>query len=126
MLAVDAKRFDSTWHVFLNGGRVQTDLDAAEWIRRGVDLGAGEVLLTSMDADGTKNGFDLELTRKVAEAVSVPVIASGGAGVLEDFSDVFANGRADAALAASIFHYGEIGIPDLKSFLRMRGIEVRL
>jgi imidazole glycerol-phosphate synthase subunit HisF len=126
VLAVDAKRFGTGWRVFLNGGRVQTDLDAVEWIKRGVDLGAGEVLLTSMDADGTKSGFEVGLTRRLSEAVSVPVIASGGAGRLDDFSDVFVRGRADAALAASIFHYGEIGIPDLKSFLRMRGIEVRL
>jgi cyclase len=126
VLAVDAKRVDTGWRVFLNGGRVRTDLDAVEWVKRGVDLGAGEILLTSMDADGTKNGFELDLTRKVSEAVAVPVIASGGAGRMEDFAEAFVRGRADAALAASIFHYGEIGIPDLKSFLRMRGIAVRI
>ncbi len=126
VLAVDAKRVDGSWRVFLNGGRVATDLDAREWARRGVDLGAGEILLTSMDADGTKKGFETGLTRAVSDAVRVPVIASGGAGGMEDFAEVFVRGRADAALAASIFHYGEIGIPDLKSFLRMRGVEVRL
>ena len=126
VLAIDVKRGESGWRVFLNGGRVATDLDAVGWIQRGVELGAGEVLLTSMDADGTKDGFDLDLTRKISESVPVPVIASGGAGRIEDFADVFVRGRADAALAASVFHYGEIAIPDLKSFLRMRGVEVRL
>lgn len=126
VLAVDAKRDGTGWRVFLNGGRVATDLDALEWARRGADLGAGEILLTSMDADGTKMGFELDITRKVSEIVPVPVIASGGAGGLQNFADVFVSGRADAALAASIFHYGEIGIPNLKSFLRMRGVEVRL
>ena len=126
VLAIDAKRDQTSWRVFLNGGRVTTELDAVGWIQQAVELGAGEVLLTSMDADGTKNGFDLDLTRKISEGVPVPVIASGGAGRIEDFADVFVRGRADAALAASVFHYGEIAIPDLKSFLRMRGIEVRL
>lgn len=126
VLAVDAKLTNAGWRVFLNGGRVATDLAAAEWIARGVDLGAGEILLTSMDADGTKGGFELALTREVSEGVSVPVIASGGAGRMEDFAEVFVRGRADAALAASVFHYGEIGIPELKSFLWMRGVEVRI
>ncbi len=126
VVAVDAKQTSKGWRVFLNGGRVETDLDAAEWIRRAVDLGAGEILLTSMDADGTKNGFEIELTRTISAAVNVPVIASGGAGTMDDFAEVFIRGRADAALAASVFHYGEIGVPGLKSFLRMRGIEVRV
>ena len=126
VLAVDAKRTGAGWRVFLNGGRVPTELDAAEWIARGVELGAGEILLTSMDADGTKDGFEMGLTREISRTVDVPVIASGGAGGMEDFADVFALGRADAALAASVFHYGEIGIPELKSFLRMRGVEVRI
>ncbi len=126
VLSVDAKRKGEKWLVHLNGGRVPTDMDALDWVRRGVDFGAGEVLLTSINADGTKNGFDIELTRKVSESVTVPVIASGGAGSMDDFADVFVRGRADAALAASVFHYGEIAIPDLKSFLRMRGLEVRL
>lgn len=126
VLAVDAKDTDRGWRVFLNGGRVETDLDALEWMRRGVELGAGEILLTSMNADGTKNGFELELTRHASESLGVPVIASGGAGRPDDFAEVFVNGKADAALAASVFHYGEISIPELKSFLRMRGLEVRI
>jgi imidazole glycerol-phosphate synthase subunit HisF len=126
VLAVDAKRIEAGWRVFLNGGRVPTELDAGEWIVRGVELGAGEILLTSMDADGTKGGFEIGLTREISEAVGVPVIASGGAGRMEDFPGVFVRGRADAALAASVFHYGEIGIPELKLFLRMRGVEVRI
>ena len=126
VVAVDAQRTSDGWRVFLNGGRVETDLDAVDWIRRAVDLGAGEVLLTSMDADGTKDGFEIELTRTISASVSVPVIASGGAGSIEDFADVFVRGKADAALAASVFHYDEIRLPALKSFLRMRGIEVRI
>ena len=126
VVAVDAKRTSDGWRVFLNGGRVETDLDAVDWIRRAVDLGAGEVLLTSMDADGTKDGFEIELTRTISASVSVPVIASGGAGSIEDFADVFVRGKADAALAASVFHYDEIRLPALKSFLKMRGIEVRI
>lgn len=126
VLAVDANRTDDGWRVFLNGGRVPTDLDALEWMKNGVDLGAGEILLTSMNADGTKDGFELDLTRKISETVGVPVIASGGAGTREHFADVFVRGKADAALAASVFHYGEIGLGDLKKFLRMRGVEVRL
>lgn len=126
VLAIDAKSTADGWRVFLNGGRVATDLDAVEWAKRGAELGAGEILLTSMNADGTKDGFEIELTRDISTAVNVPVIASGGAGTMDDFADVFTSGKADAALAASVFHYGEIGIPDLKSFLRMRGIEVRI
>lgn len=126
VLAVDANRTDDGWRVFLNGGRVATDLDALEWMKNGVDLGAGEILLTSMNADGTKDGFELGLTRQISGTVGVPVIASGGAGTREHFADVFVRGKADAALAASVFHYGEIGLGDLKKFLRMRGVEVRL
>lgn len=126
VLAIDAKETDAGWKVFLNGGRIATDIDAVEWARRGVDLGAGEILLTSMNADGTKVGFEIGLTREISTAVRVPVIASGGAGKMDDFAEVFAAGRADAALAASVFHYNEIAIPELKSFLEMRGIEVRI
>jgi cyclase len=126
VLAIDAKKTDAGWRVFLNGGREATEIDAAEWAEQGVELGAGEILLTSMNADGTKAGFENELTRRISEAVSVPVIASGGAGTMDDFADAFVRGKADAALAASVFHYGEISIPDLKSFLKMRGIEVRI
>lgn len=126
VLAIDAKRMRDSWKVFLHGGRTETEFDAIEWARRGVDLGAGEILLTSMDADGTKNGFDLELTRTVSETVNVPVIASGGAGTTGHFVDVFNEGKADAALAASIFHFREIEIADLKRRLRDSGIEVRI
>ena len=126
VLAVDAKHTDTGWRVFLNGGRLPTELDAVDWIKRGVELGAGEILLTSMNADGTKDGFEIELTRQVSESVSVPLIASGGAGSRDDFAEVFVRGKADAALAASVFHFGEIAIPDLKDFLNMRGVPVRL
>lgn len=126
VLSVDAKRNGEGYRVFLNGGRIATELEAVEWIKRGVDLGAGEVLLTSINADGTKNGFDVGLTRQISTSVPVPVVASGGAGGMDDFAEVFVSGKADAALAASVFHFGEIAIPELKSFLKMRGIEMRL
>lgn len=126
VLAIDAKLVGDEWLVFLNGGRVPTELKAIEWARRGVEAGAGEILLTSMNADGTKRGFEIELTRLVSEAVNVPVIASGGAGREEHFVEVFKKGRADAALAASIFHFREIEIPRLKEYLRMQNIEVRI
>ncbi len=126
VLAIDAKLVGNVWKVFLNGGRTETELDAIEWSKRGVELGAGEILLTSMNADGTKTGFEIELTRKVSESVNVPVIASGGAGALEHFTEVFERGKADAALAASIFHFREIEIPTLKNYLKERKIEVRI
>ena len=126
VLAIDAKIIDNIWFVFLNGGRIATDLDAIEWAKRGVELGAGEILLTSMNADGTKNGFEIDLTRQVSESVNVPVIASGGAGNLEHFVEVFKQGKADAALAASIFHFREIEIPDLKKYLKEHSISVRI
>ncbi|MBQ3434348.1 MAG: imidazole glycerol phosphate synthase subunit HisF [Selenomonadaceae bacterium] len=125
VLAVDAKRSDSGWEVYVNGGRKPTGLDCLEWIRRGVALGAGEILLTSMDADGTKDGYDIELTRAVSEAVNVPVIASGGAGELSHFYDVLTAGKADAVLAASVFHYGKYTIRQVKEYLQRRGVEVR-
>ena len=126
VLAIDAKQTEAGWRVFLNGGRIATELDAAEWARQGEELGAGEILLTSMNADGTKAGFENGLTREISTSAGIPVIASGGAGSMDDFADVFVAGHADAALAASVFHFGEIGIPELKSFLRMRGIAVRI
>ena len=126
VLAIDAGRVGNDRKVFLNGGRTATELDAVEWAIRGVGLGAGEILLTSMAADGTKAGFDIELTRSVSRAVDVPVIASGGAGTLDHFAEALSIGKADAALAASVFHFKKIGIRDLKAFLRMRGLEVRL
>ncbi|MGN0823024.1 MAG: imidazole glycerol phosphate synthase subunit HisF, partial [Candidatus Gallimonas sp.] len=127
VLAVDAKRnSDGRYDVYLNGGRVNTGLDAVEWIVKAESLGAGEILLTSMDRDGTKAGYDLELTRTVAEAVNIPVIASGGAGQKSDFYDVLTEGKADAALAASLFHFGIIGMGELKQYLAERGVGVRL
>ena len=127
VLAVDAKRNAAgRYDVYLNGGRVNTGKDAVEWIAEGVRRGAGEVLLTSMDRDGTKAGYDLELTRMAAEAVNVPVIASGGAGSMHDFYDVLTEGGADAALAASLFHFGIINMHDLKKYLAERNVPVRM
>lgn len=126
VLAIDARRVGSRWEVYVNGGRVPTGLDAVEWAVHGVALGAGEILLTSMDADGTLAGFDLELTRTIAEAVPVPVIASGGAGSIAHFAEVLTEGKADAALAASLFHDGRLRIAELKQELESRGIPVRI
>lgn len=126
VLAIDAKAVGEDWKVFLNGGRVETGLDAIEWAKTGVKLGAGEILLTSMNADGTKNGFEIELTRKVSESVNVPIIASGGAGIPAHFAEVFEEGKADAALAASIFHFREIEISELKNYLKQQNIAVRV
>jgi cyclase len=123
---VDAKRDpDCGWRVYTHGGRNPTDLAALDWIRRAVELGAGEILLTSMDADGTKAGYDVALTRAAGEAVPVPVIASGGAGELEHLAEVLTEGRADAVLAASIFHFGTYQVGDVKDYLRTRGVVVR-
>ncbi|MDX9920622.1 MAG: imidazole glycerol phosphate synthase subunit HisF [Paludibacter sp.] len=126
VLAIDTKCIDGEWFVFLNGGRVPTDIKTVDWAIEAVRLGAGEILLTSMNNDGTKHGFALDITRAVSEAVNVPVVASGGAGTMAHFVDVFIEGKADAALAASIFHYKEIGIPELKQYLINEGIEVRI
>jgi len=126
VLAIDAKLVRGKWFVFLNGGRVATELKAIEWAKKGVESGAGEILLTSMEADGTKQGFEIELTRKISEIINVPVIASGGAGTVEHFVEVFTRGKADAALAASIFHFREIEIPTLKNYLRRQNIGVRI
>lgn len=126
VLAIDAKRIENGWKVFLNGGRIETELDAVEWAKRGTELGAGEILLTSMNADGTKDGFEIELTKLVSETVNVPVIASGGAGKPEHFAEVFKEGKADAALAASVFHFREIEIPALKKYLKTQNIEIRI
>ena len=128
VVAIDARRREdgSGWNVYKNGGRIDTGLDAVEWAMKADSLGAGEILLTSMDCDGTKAGYDNELTSLIAENVSVPVIASGGAGTKEHFYDALTRGRADAALAASLFHYKELEIRDLKQYLRECGISVRL
>ena len=127
VLSVDAKRVDGKYHVFLNGGRVDTGLDALEWVRQGVDRGAGEVVVNSIDTDGVKKGFDLEMLRDVSEIVHVPVIASGGAGGVQDFVDLFREiPEMSAGLAASIFHFGEVAIPDLKKVLQENGVCVRL
>lgn len=128
VVAIDAKRRKdgSGWNIYKNGGRIDMGIDAVEWAVRANELGAGEILLTSMDCDGTKNGYDIELTRAVSGSVSIPVIASGGAGRLEHFYDAFADGKADAALAASLFHFKELEIREVKGYLKDQGISVRL
>ena len=128
VVAIDAKkRADgSGWNIYKNGGRIDTGIDALEWAEKVEGLGAGEILLTSMDCDGTKAGYDLELTRAVAERVSIPVIASGGAGTLEHFREALTDGKADAALAASLFHYKELEIKEVKEYLQKEGVSVRL
>jgi len=139
VVAIDAKLVDSSefrvqseklrttkWQVFIHGGRTPTGLDAVEWAKQAAGLGAGEILLTSMDQDGTKDGYDLDLIKSIAGAVNIPVIASGGAGKLEHFSDVFIKAGADAALAASLFHYGELSVQDVKKYLKSKKVAVRL
>ena len=128
VVAIDAKRREdgSGWNIYKNGGRIDVGIDAVEWAAKVEKLGAGEILLTSMDCDGTKAGYDLELTRTIAENVSIPVIASGGAGTMEHFYDALTEGKADAALAASLFHYKELEIREVKEYLRGKGVSVRL
>jgi cyclase len=127
VLAVDARQAGpGKWEVYINGGRTPTGIDVLEWVKQGTALGAGEILLTSMDRDGTKDGYDIPLTRAVSEAVDVPVIASGGAGELAHFYEVLVDGKADAVLAASVFHYGQFTVRQVKEYLRSRGVEVRL
>jgi cyclase len=128
VVAIDAKRVADSpphWEVYINGGRVATGLDAVAWARQVEELGAGEILLTSMDCDGTQDGYEIELTRAVAEAVSIPVIASGGAGKPEHFHEVLTEGKADAALAASLFHYRQLSVSQVKDYLAQRGLPVR-
>jgi cyclase len=127
VLAIDAKKsLDGIYYVHLNGGRIATETPCLDWAKRAVEMGAGEILLTSMDHDGTKKGFAVELTRLLAETLPVPVIASGGGGMKAHFSQIFKEGKADAALAASIFHFGEISIPSLKEYLKSDGINIRI
>lgn len=126
VVAIDAKKTSDGWHIFKNGGRVDMGIDAIEWAMKADKLGAGEILLTSMDCDGTKAGYDIELTRLISENVSIPVIASGGAGNLSHFYDALTDGKADAALAASLFHFKELEIKEVKEYLRGRGVSVRL
>lgn len=126
VVAMDAKRTEKgNWTLYLNGGRVDTGIDALEWAKKVESFGAGEILLTSMDCDGVKEGYDLELTRTISENVHIPVIASGGAGKMSHFYDAFTDGKADAVLAASLFHFKEITVPELKDYLSDRGIPVR-
>lgn len=126
VVAIDAKKRDNnSWQVYLNGGRIPTGIDAVEWAKEAEKRGAGEILLTSMDQDGQKNGYDIELTRAVSESVGIPVIASGGAGKKEHFLDAFTDGKADAVLAASLFHFNELPIPELKEYLNDNNISVR-
>lgn len=125
VLAIDAKKENSSWKVYTNGGRTPTNLDAINWATEGVKRGAGEILLTSMDKDGTKKGYDIGLVKAISEKVSVPVIASGGAGKIEDFSEIFLSGKADAALAASLFHFGKLKIKQVKDYLQTLNIPVR-
>ena len=126
VLAIDAKRKDKSWEVYINGGRTPTGIDAIEWAKKGTKLGAGEILLTSMDKDGTKDGYDIELTKKITESVTVPVIASGGCGKLEHFVEAVREGAADAALAASVFHFKEFSIKEVKEYMKSKKVEVRL
>jgi cyclase len=128
VVAIDAKKREdgSGWNIYKHGGRIDVGIDAVEWAKKAVSLGAGEILLTSMDCDGTKAGYDIELTRSVAEAVDVPVIASGGAGTMDHFYDALTKGKADAALAASLFHFKELEISELKSYLKDKGVSIRI
>lgn len=126
VLSVDTKKMGSTHKIFTNGGRTETNNELVSWVSEAVSRGAGEILLTSMDHDGTKNGFAIDITKKLSQLLPVPVVASGGAGNMQHFVDVFQNGKADAALAASIFHFGEIEIPELKNYLFNKNIPVRL
>ena len=126
VVAIDAKKIKNSWKVFINGGRVETGIDAIQWAKKVEKLGAGEILLTSMDRDGTKKGFDLELTKKISSSVGIPVIASGGIGKIDHFVDGVVKGGASALLAASVFHFGEFGISEVKKHLISKGINVRM
>lgn len=125
VVAIDVKKYEDSYHVYINGGRIDTGIDAVEWAKKACSLGAGEILLTSMDCDGTKAGYDNNITKIISDAVNVPVIASGGAGTKEHFYETLTEGNADAALAASLFHFKELEISDLKSYLHEKGVSVR-
>jgi imidazole glycerol-phosphate synthase subunit HisF len=125
VIAIDAKKMNNSWNAFIYGGKQDSGLNAIEWAKKAVSFGAGEILLTSMNADGTKKGFDLNLTKKISEEINVPVIASGGAGTKKDFLKVFQEGKADAALAASIFHYNNYSVQDIKNYLKKNGVVIR-
>ena len=126
VVAIDAKKIKNTWKVFINGGRINTNIDAITWAKKAEDLGAGEILLTSMDRDGTKEGFDINLTKKISESVNIPVIASGGVGTLDHFVDGVKKGKASALLAASVFHFGKFSINEVKKHLILNDIDVRM
>jgi len=126
VVAIDAKRKNDSWEVYIHGGRDATGIDAVEWAKKVASLGAGEILLTSMDRDGTKDGYDCELTKKISESVTIPIIASGGCGKLEHFSEVLKDAKADAALAASVFHFKEFTVKEVKEYLKSKNIEVRI
>jgi len=126
VVAIDARRNGEKWEVYINGGRDATGLDAVEWAKKAAFLGAGEILLTSMDRDGTKDGYDTEITKKIADAITIPIIASGGCGKLEDFYKALTEGGADAALAASVFHFKEFSVREVKEYLRSKGVTVRI
>ena len=128
VVAIDGKKSENSlaWNVVINGGRIDTGLDAVKWAKKVEELGAGEILLTSMDADGTKQGYDIEFTNAITSSVNIPVIASGGCGKIEDFYDVFTKSNADAALAASLFHYKELSIREVKEYLKKKGVEIRI
>lgn len=126
VIAIDAKKKNGSWEVYINGGRTPTGLNVVKWAKKTVKQGAGEILLTSMDKDGTKQGYDIQLTKTVSESVTIPVIASGGAGTLEDFYDIFSEGKADGALAASLFHFKKLRINKVKQYLKNKKISVRL
>ena len=125
-MAIDAKKLKNSWTVFINGGTINTNIDAVAWAKEAEDLGAGEILLTSMDRDGTKEGFDLDLTKKISESVNIPVIASGGVGTLDHFVDGVKKGKASALLAASVFHFGKFSVNEVKKHLILNDIDVRI
>jgi cyclase len=126
VLSIDAKKNGDSWNVYIKGGRENTGLDAVKWAIKGVELGAGEIVVNSIDEDGMKNGYNIDLLKQISSSVNVPIIASGGAGVMDDFYNAIKNANVDGVLAASVFHFGEIKIEDLKKYLKEKGVEIRL